>query len=130
MTQTERQPDERGRPGLFLLMLAGLWLSLAVAETVHRYGPFIHPPGRNPSGEPAPYHPLVHERRTGDAGGDLTRMLGFRAGAGLFGVPRADIDVRTDPPSSGRFSACPGPVPAVRSGQPDLPPAREARVVA
>ncbi|NQT86927.1 hypothetical protein HQ560_09195 [bacterium] len=96
MTQMEQQLDSPGRPRLFVLLVAGVWLGLAVAESVHRLAPFIHPPGRNPSGAPAPYRPLAHARLVGDAGGDLTRMLGFRAGAGLFGVPRADIDVKAD----------------------------------
>ncbi len=76
--------------------MAGLWLALVVAEAWHRHDPFIHPPGRRPSGMPTPYLRSVRRTLRGGFGGDLTRMLGFAARAQVFGVPRGDIEVATD----------------------------------
>ncbi|MFW6108518.1 MAG: alginate O-acetyltransferase AlgX-related protein [bacterium] len=75
-----------------------MWLVLAAAEVYHLFDPFTYPypPGRRPLGRPTPYRRLQHETLTGDEGGDLTRMLGFRLGTGLFAVPRGDIEVWTD----------------------------------
>jgi hypothetical protein len=76
--------------------MAALWLALVVVETWHRADPFIHPPGRRPSGEPTPYRRNVRRTLEGDFGGDLTRMLGFPAWSRRFGVPRGCIEVVTD----------------------------------
>ena len=77
---------------------ATVWLVLAVVEVYHLFDPFTYPypPGRRPLGRPTPYRRMQHERLAGDEGGDLTRMLGFRLGTGLFALPRGDIEVWTD----------------------------------
>ena len=79
-------------------MLTTLWLALSVAEICHLFRPFTYPypPCRRPSGVPTPYRRLKHGTNVGDSGGDLTRMLGFRLGTGLFAAPRSDIEVWTD----------------------------------
>ena len=85
-------------PGAFVAVFASVWLVLAAVEIYHLFDPFTYPypPGRRPLGRPSPYRRMQHERLVGDSGGDLTRMLGFRLGTGLFAVPRGDIEVWTD----------------------------------
>lgn len=86
------------RSRLFVAVFAAVWLALAAAEVYHLVDPFTYPypPCRRPLGVPTPYRRLKHATNVGDSGGDLTRMLGFRLGTGLFAVPRGDIEVWTD----------------------------------
>ena len=81
-----------------MAVFVAVWAAIAAVEVCHLFDPFTYPypPGRRPLGRPAPYRRLQHERLVGDEGGDLTRMLGFRLGTGLFAVPRGDIEVWTD----------------------------------
>jgi len=83
---------------VFVAVFAIVWVGLSVAEIGHLFRPFTYPypPCRRPSGVPTPYRPLAHDTNIGDSGGDLTRMLGFRLGTGLFAAPRGDIEVWTD----------------------------------
>jgi len=87
-----------GRPRLFIAVVGVVWVALALVEGVHLFEPFTYPypPGRRPLGRPSPYRRSVHRRNTGDSGGDLTRLLGFRLGTGLFAEPRGDVEVWTD----------------------------------
>ena len=87
-----------GNPSAFVAIFAVVWLGLAAVEVYHLFDPFTYPypPCRRPLCRPTPYRRLCHDVVAGDEGGDLTRMLGFRLGTGLFAVPRGDIEVWTD----------------------------------